>query len=77
MHFCRPLRQSCGCRTENPPAIRGDRALWHGLTGGRYEQVIKTARFNPEAFKAATKEQWNRSAQGWNDQSARIRRLAA
>jgi SAM-dependent methyltransferase len=29
--------------------------------------------FNPEAFKAATKEQWNRSAQGWNDQSARIR----
>jgi hypothetical protein len=29
--------------------------------------------FNPEAFKAATREQWNRSAQGWNDQSARIR----
>jgi SAM-dependent methyltransferase len=31
------------------------------------------AAFNPEEFKAATKEQWNRSAQGWNDQSARIR----
>jgi SAM-dependent methyltransferase len=29
--------------------------------------------FNPEEFKKATLAQWNQSAQGWNDQSARIR----
>lgn len=29
--------------------------------------------FDPETFKAATRSQWNQSAQGWNDQSTRIR----
>jgi len=28
---------------------------------------------NPEEFKAATRAQWDQSARGWNDQSARIR----
>ena len=31
------------------------------------------APFDPEAFKAATRTQWNASAEGWNDQGARIR----
>jgi SAM-dependent methyltransferase len=31
------------------------------------------APFNAEQFKAATREQWNKHAQGWNDNSARIR----
>lgn len=30
-------------------------------------------KFNSEEFKKATLAQWNRSAQGWNDQSARVR----
>jgi SAM-dependent methyltransferase len=30
-------------------------------------------RFDPEQFKAATREQWNKSAKGWNDKSAQIR----
>ena len=29
--------------------------------------------FDPEKFKAATREQWNQSAKGWNDKSAQIR----
>jgi SAM-dependent methyltransferase len=29
--------------------------------------------FNPEQFKAATRDQWNKSAQGWNDQTPQIR----
>ena len=29
--------------------------------------------FDPEAFKAATREQWQKAAQGWNEQSANIR----
>ncbi len=29
--------------------------------------------FDPERFKAATREQWNQSAKGWNDKSAQIR----
>jgi SAM-dependent methyltransferase len=28
---------------------------------------------NPDEFKTATRSQWNESAQGWNDQSTRIR----
>jgi SAM-dependent methyltransferase len=31
------------------------------------------AAINPEEFKAATRAQWNVSAQGWNDQGPRIR----
>jgi SAM-dependent methyltransferase len=31
------------------------------------------AAINPEEFKAATRAQWNESAQGWNDQGPRIR----
>ena len=29
--------------------------------------------FDPEKFKAATREQWNQSAKGWNDKNAQIR----
>jgi len=29
--------------------------------------------FDPKKFKAATREQWNQSAKGWNDKSAQIR----
>jgi SAM-dependent methyltransferase len=29
--------------------------------------------FDPESFKATTRAQWDKSAKGWNDQSARIR----
>lgn len=29
--------------------------------------------FNPEQFKAATREQWNKSAAGWNEQTPHIR----
>lgn len=29
--------------------------------------------FNPAQFKAATREQWNRSGAGWNEQTPRIR----
>lgn len=28
--------------------------------------------FNPDAFKAATREQWDRHAKGWSDHSAQI-----
>ncbi len=31
------------------------------------------APFDPETFKAATRTQWNESAEGWNDQGTRIR----
>ena len=34
---------------------------------------MNAAPFDAEMFKAATREQWNRHAKGWNDQSAPIR----
>jgi SAM-dependent methyltransferase len=32
----------------------------------------RTPEFNPEEFKRATRNQWNQSAQGWNDQTPYI-----
>lgn len=31
------------------------------------------APFDAEKFKAATREQWDKYAEGWNDKSAQIR----
>lgn len=35
--------------------------------------MTATATFDPQAFKAATRAQWEKAARGWNDQTPRIR----